>query len=345
MNLYSSTLTGKTISLEVEDQSITVNNMSSGCQGVQVYGVDSSPSQTVGLGTNPVSGPYFGVFITQQNSSNTFDVHFNDENMTVCGQFARSDNSSSTWTSRNVSIVNQPKRIELIQTLTSTTPSFDLGADITLCDNGQYEISTGLDKEQYSFLWNTSNVTPSIVITSSGKYTVTVSGACFESKDSITVQFLDPPSPFELGKDIQSCEFIKTNFILPIEPSYTFEWQDGSTSNTYEAKDFGLYWAVIRNACGATSDTIEISKPPQINTTIPNVITANADGKNDHLIIPDDLLGAVSLEVYNRWGQQVFESASYQNNWNGDGLSNGIYFIVLKGTCISPQKSEVHLIK
>lgn len=345
VNLYSSNLIDKTISLQMGDESITVNNMSGGCQGVQIYGVESSPSQTAGLGTSAASGPYFGVFIAQQNLSNTFDLQVNDENISVCSWFARYDNSAATWNSRNIPIVDQPQRIEVIQALTSADPTFDLGGDVSLCDSNQYEISTGLDDKQYSFLWSTLNTTSSIQVTTSGKYTVTVSAPCFVAKDSINVQFLDPPSPFELGEDIRTCEFTGTNFILPNEPSYTFEWQDGSTNNTYEAKGFGTYWAVISNACGAVSDTIEISKPPQITTTIPNIITANGDGKNDVLVLEDELQGLVSLEVYNRWGEKVFESPTYQNNWNGDELSTGIYFIVLRGPCISPQKSEVHLVK
>lgn len=344
VNLYSPNLTGSTISLEMADESVIVNNMSGSCQGVQVYSVGSSPSQTAGLGTNATSGPYFGVFIAQQNPSSTFDVRA-DENKPVCAWFARSDNSSTTWNSRNVPIVSQAQRIEVIQTLTSSPSEFELGDDVSVCDNGQYEIATGLDDQQYSFLWNTSSTTSSIQVTSSGIYTVTVSGPCFVAKDSINVQFLDTPSPFELGDDIHACEFTRTNFVLPNDPSYTFEWQDGSTNNTYEANDFGIYWAVIKNACGASSDTIEISRSQQINTIIPNVVTANADGKNDVLIVQDELVGSVSIEVYNRWGEQVFESASYQNNWDGEGLSTGTYFLILRGPCINPLKSEVHLIR
>ncbi|MBO9732900.1 MAG: DUF11 domain-containing protein [Chitinophaga sp.] len=64
---------------------------------------------------------------------------------------------------------------------------------------------------------------------------------------------------------------------------------------------------------------------------IPNVITPNGDGKNDKLVI----IGVTrypnsSLFIYNRWGNMVFQSKNYQNNWDGNGLNEGTYYYILK---------------
>ena len=37
-----------------------------------------------------------------------------------------------------------------------------------------------------------------------------------------------------------------------------------------------------------------------------------------------------SVKVYNRWGDLIFSKKGYQNDWNGNGLSEGTYFYVLK---------------
>jgi gliding motility-associated-like protein/uncharacterized repeat protein (TIGR01451 family) len=64
---------------------------------------------------------------------------------------------------------------------------------------------------------------------------------------------------------------------------------------------------------------------------IPNVITPNGDGKNDKLIIigisryPNS-----SLFIYNRWGNQVYQSKNYQNEWDGKNLNEGTYYYILK---------------
>jgi gliding motility-associated-like protein/uncharacterized repeat protein (TIGR01451 family) len=77
----------------------------------------------------------------------------------------------------------------------------------------------------------------------------------------------------------------------------------------------------------ATIKPVEISP----DLYIPNVVTANGDGKNDYFMVRgiEQYPGSV-LEVYNRWGNQVYYSGNYGNNWGGAGLSAGIYYYVLK---------------
>ncbi|QJB33962.1 DUF11 domain-containing protein [Chitinophaga oryzae] len=64
---------------------------------------------------------------------------------------------------------------------------------------------------------------------------------------------------------------------------------------------------------------------------IPNVITPNGDGRNDRfMIIGISRYPNSSLFIYNRWGNQVYQSKNYQNEWDGHGLSEGTYYYVLK---------------
>ena len=36
------------------------------------------------------------------------------------------------------------------------------------------------------------------------------------------------------------------------------------------------------------------------------------------------------LSVFNRWGNEIFSSASYKNTWQARDVSDGTYFFVLK---------------
>ena len=64
---------------------------------------------------------------------------------------------------------------------------------------------------------------------------------------------------------------------------------------------------------------------------IPNVITPNGDGKNDVFYIPGlSKYPGSQLYIYNRWGNQVYQSKDYDNQWNGNGLNEGTYFYILK---------------
>ena len=41
-----------------------------------------------------------------------------------------------------------------------------------------------------------------------------------------------------------------------------------------------------------------------------------------------NLLGS-KLEIYNRWGRKVNEYTNYQNQWNGEGQPDGVYYYYL----------------
>jgi len=63
------------------------------------------------------------------------------------------------------------------------------------------------------------------------------------------------------------------------------------------------------------------------NLFTPNVITPNRDGKNDRFEI-DNPNEKWKLEIVDRYGRKVFESANYANDWGGDDISS-LYFYTL----------------
>ena len=67
---------------------------------------------------------------------------------------------------------------------------------------------------------------------------------------------------------------------------------------------------------------------------IPNVITANGDGVNDFFYL-GPVLPNTSVLILDRWGNVVFESDDYKNQWNatdrkGKPVSDGVYTYVIK---------------
>ena len=83
----------------------------------------------------------------------------------------------------------------------------------------------------------------------------------------------------------------------------------------------------------ALRDTINDPLPPPFAGNLPDIITPNGDGKNDKFIIKNITLKVNSnneLVIFDRWGSTVFTEVGYQNNWDGNGLSPGTYFYVLK---------------
>lgn len=63
---------------------------------------------------------------------------------------------------------------------------------------------------------------------------------------------------------------------------------------------------------------------------VPNLFTPNGDGNNDTFEIRGiDLFYADNLVIVNRWGNEVYKSNNYRNDWTGAGLSEGTYFYKL----------------
>jgi len=91
------------------------------------------------------------------------------------------------------------------------------------------------------------------------------------------------------------------------------------------------YHVTITNSegCTATDSTkvVVLDVPPIVS----NVITPNGDRKNEYFTVKglQYYSNSNSLEVFDRWGKEVFSSANYTNNWNGGNLSAGTYYYAL----------------
>ena len=71
---------------------------------------------------------------------------------------------------------------------------------------------------------------------------------------------------------------------------------------------------------------------------IPNIFTPNGDGMNDKFVIRNPDGKQIALEVYNRWGNRVYKSVDYQNDWGGEvtegffvgrDIPDGTYYYII----------------
>jgi len=93
------------------------------------------------------------------------------------------------------------------------------------------------------------------------------------------------------------------------------------------------YTVTVTSAQGCTAvDSVVVTVRPTI--IFPDGISPNADGANDEWIIDGiDLFPDCVVEVYNRWGELLFQSIGYKENWNGTYkgqlLPVGTYYYVI----------------
>ncbi|MET3877784.1 gliding motility-associated-like protein/uncharacterized repeat protein (TIGR01451 family) [Chitinophaga sp. OAE865] len=97
--------------------------------------------------------------------------------------------------------------------------------------------------------------------------------------------------------------------------------------------------------------TVAVSTVPFVEYKffIPNVFTPNGDGKNDKFtIVGIDRYPGSGLIIYNRWGNEVYNSKSYNNEWDGRGLNEGTYYYLLQLKTpdgIKPYKGWIELLR
>ncbi|MFC3197075.1 gliding motility-associated C-terminal domain-containing protein [Parapedobacter deserti] len=74
---------------------------------------------------------------------------------------------------------------------------------------------------------------------------------------------------------------------------------------------------------------------------IPNIITPNGDGQNDRFVIVglSDYDNAEVL-IFNRWGNEVYRSRNYQQDWTAQGIGEGTYYYMI--TLRKDGKETVH---
>jgi gliding motility-associated-like protein len=340
---YLSDWTGAVLSLTEGVQKIEVSNITGNPNGVHLYEVSSLPSQTQNLNLPSVSKPYFGVFAASFDSDNGFKENHYLNNIIACGTYTRNDNSVAQWNKESLPLSINSNQSEFIASLEGDI-IFDLGPDQAFCDLSSYLISSALEPAGKSFLWNTGQTSPSISVTQSGIYKLTVSTDCTIKKDSIKLDFHNTPVDFSLGEDEVICSYDE-KILTPInDPSgLDFTWQDGSHQTFFMANTEGTYWLKIENECGTKTDTLKLVQLKLDELFFPNVITPNGDHENQFFML-DEKLNDPYLIVYDRWGVKVFESNKYKNDWDGNGLATGVYFYRISGQCVDEKKGVLSIL-
>jgi gliding motility-associated-like protein len=96
-------------------------------------------------------------------------------------------------------------------------------------------------------------------------------------------------------------------------------------------QEAGEYAIKQENACGQSESNI-LNYVKAGAPFIPNIITPDGDDFNEFFDL-SGFDGNTSVFIYDRWGSQVFQSRAYTSDWNGDKLSSGVYFYLVKNPC------------
>lgn len=220
-----------------------------------------------------------------------------------------------------------------------------LGNDTTLCTGATLLLRATNPDAQY--WWQDGSSSPEYLVSAPGLYEVQVtnSAGCSAS-DLIRVHYLTPPA-IQLGNDTTICEWSELTLDATL-PGVTYNWQDGSTGPTFRVTKPGTYWvdASIDVCTARDSIVIKTRQGCLGDLFAPNIITPNGDGLNDAFVVLDPEKNNVwQLEIFNRYGKQVFKTSNYDNSWDASGLSAGVYYYLITDNKGRRLKGSVEVIR
>ena len=143
----------------------------------------------------------------------------------------------------------------------------DLGEDFTICEDEEAILDVSTDDAVY--LWQDGSITPSITVSESGLYKVTVTTDCVVNTDSVLVTVQETGS-INLVPDTVMCEGASLILDVTINDTLaTYEWQDGTQSPIYEVMGAGNYTVTISNECGDVNGMITVNLFDSLQVQLP----------------------------------------------------------------------------
>ena len=101
-------------------------------------------------------------------------------------------------------------------------------------------------------------------------------------------------------------------------------------SDTLEVGNYNVKVVTTDSSYTSESNYVICFQPEPPIIIIPNVLTPNNDGVNDIFVIRNLLVYDYrKIVIFNRWGKAVYTSEEYNNDWDGKGVSDGVYFVVV----------------
>lgn len=219
---------------------------------------------------------------------------------------------------------------EITIDLIEIEPPVVLNEDLIICNNDILVLNAEGDG---TIEWEDGSIGQSFVVEAPGTYTVTLTNACGSAETTVTVNASEIDARFVQGSPSDDVPadvlFVNTstgamNYLWLVDSTLVAE-----TENlTHEFVLPGSYTVTLiaADAGGCTdmySLTIEVTM--EASLYVPNAFTPDNDGINEVFRAYGQEFDDFRLIIFNRWGDQVFESDDMQRGWNGDSKGSGYY--------------------
>jgi gliding motility-associated-like protein len=192
-----------------------------------------------------------------------------------------------------------------------------LGPDTTFCSGDTIMLNPNTTGATH--LWNTGDTTPTLTITKGGKYWVKVKNGRCSGADTIVVS-QHPPLWVEIGDEYSICD--DSTELLKLDAGKGFEhykWTPtGDTTQWIVVNKAGDYYVIVKDFRGCKAgDGATVKRQCDFTFYMPTAFTPNGDGKNDVFAPVSSDIADFRMEVFNRWGEKIFETSQAPQGWDG----------------------------
>lgn len=227
-----------------------------------------------------------------------------------------------------------------------------LPEDTLLCPGEELLFSIN-ELPNFSLEWQDGSMGNTYAVPGAGTYYYEGrQGQCI-IRDTATVR-LPEKEDLITTADTTLCQDATLLLDATVEGAGLYLWQDGAQGPTYEVARPGRYnvRAVVENCVLEDSLSVAWCEPC---LAIPGAFTPNGDGTNDRFApVVQCPFPAYSLQVFNRWGQLVFETtdpkAGWDGNFNGQPAPSEVYFYQMAyrefpGEAVERRQGDVTLLR
>ncbi|MEO8147316.1 MAG: gliding motility-associated C-terminal domain-containing protein [Bacteroidia bacterium] len=249
-----------------------------------------------------------------------------------------------------VTDVNGCTAIDTITANPSSAFILSVSSDTIICAGESTSISANAPAAT-SYSWSpstglssSSTANPLATPGSTTTYIVTASDGICTSVDSILVTVSPLPVAAYTIAPQQGAAPLDVTFINNTSGSNSYTWNFGDTTFSSLPNDSHTYplagtynGSLIVTNSNNCSDTLlfTIIVEDSLSLIIPNVFTPNGDNFNDVWKFKEQGIESISVLIYNRWGNRVFDWNQLNGSWNGkttngDLAPEGTYFYIVK---------------
>ncbi len=239
------------------------------------------------------------------------------------------------------------------------------GTPLTICNSGCVDFIDLSTEIPSTWNWQFPGGVPAtasgqgpfhVCYTAVGQYTVILAVSNNEGSDTlIRTNYVNIVSPVQVNitgdLSINACD---PAYLLAMPPGNTYSWGPNaflSCSNCEQAtvtppatQQYYVEYTDV-NGCYST-DTATVTVTPLYTYFMPTGFSPNGDGVNDKLIVQGRGIDFIQLNIFDRVGEKVFETANLEQGWDGSFLgvpmNSGTFVYTLEVTYCNGEVVREH---